>query len=41
MDEKITAALEAKVQVVLLERPVQEKGFTLEEVFDLLGITKE
>lgn len=41
MDEKITAALEAKVQVVLIERPVQEKGFTLEEVFDLLGITKE
>ena len=41
MDEKISAALATKVQVVLIERPVQEKGFTLDEVFDLLGITKE
>lgn len=41
MDEKISAALATKVQVVLIERPVQEKGLTLDEVFSLLGITKE
>lgn len=41
MDEKIAAARDNDVTVVLIERPVQESGLTLAEAFVLLGITKE
>lgn len=38
LDDKISAALEAGAEVVLVERPLEESGCTLDEALGLLGV---
>lgn len=38
LDEKISAALEAGAEVILVERPEKESGYTLDEALALLGL---
>lgn len=41
LDEKIQAALDNNITIILIERPTHESGFTLKEIFTVLGIEED